>query len=374
MRQSPTVDGCRSGRFERELILLLAWGRPYYAGVIHLRMNVAGLGRTRFAYSPLIEVAESLYMLSSGQVHPLHRTWFDTIRDGLRGVDLGLLRAVVPARGYVADFFTAGLNGPSTTIERQLSVLSELPAGRIRAEIETVWQGEPLPPAARDLFESGAAAPCRLAAALGLYWSVAIEPYWQAMRAVLDDDVASRAGELSKGGVGGLLTDLHPQISMRGEVLTIEKRHAWQQDLTGEGLLLVPSVFVWPNLIFAAGPDGPARLIYPARGVGNVWQAPIQEPAEDDALGALLGRSRAAILLTLALPHSTTELARKLEQSPPSVSQHLAVLRRSGLVVSWRSGRRVLYRRTALATSVVEASSLETKRAAGEALPGRWPR
>jgi hypothetical protein len=33
------------------------------------------------------------------------------------------------------------------------------------------------------------------------------------------------------------------------------------------------------------------------------------------------------------------------------------VLRRSGLVTSWRAGRRVLYQRTALATSVVAASA-----------------
>jgi DNA-binding transcriptional ArsR family regulator len=55
---------------------------------------------------------------------------------------------------------------------------------------------------------------------------------------------------------------------------------------------------------------------------------------------------------------STTELSLKLGQSPSSVSQHLSVLRRSGLVTSWRSGRRVLYRRTDLATSIVEANSV----------------
>jgi DNA-binding transcriptional ArsR family regulator len=341
--------------------------------MIQVRMSVTDLGRMRFAYSPMIEVAESLYMLSAGRVEPLHRTWFDGIKDGLRRVDLALLRAVVPARGYVADFFSAGITGPSTTIERQLDVIGDMPADEMLAEIETVWQGEPLPTVVHDLFARGPAAPRRLADAFGQYWAVAIEPHWQAMRAVLDDDVSSRAGELTKGGVGGLLTDLHPQISIQGEVLTIDKRHVWQQNLTGDGLLLVPSVFVWPNLIFAAGLTGPVRLIYPARGIGNVWQAAAQGSADTDALGALLGRSRAAILVSLALPHTTTELARELDQRPPSVSQHLSVLRRSGLVVSWRSGRRVLYRRTALATSVVEASSPERKHAAGAALPGRWP-
>jgi len=53
---------------------------------------------------------------------------------------------------------------------------------------------------------------------------------------------------------------------------------------------------------------------------------------------------------------STTDLAGQLGQSSAAVSEHLAVLRRSGLVTSWRSGRRVLYQRTPLATSIVAAS------------------
>jgi DNA-binding transcriptional ArsR family regulator len=118
----------------------------------------------------------------------------------------------------------------------------------------------------------------------------------------------------------------------------------------------VPSVFTWPNVIFEAGSQGPSSLTYAARGVGKIWGASDAQAADDDALGALLGRSRAAILTCLELPHSITELALRLGQSPPSISQHLSVLRRSGLVISWRSGRSVLYRRTALAGSIVEAS------------------
>jgi DNA-binding transcriptional ArsR family regulator len=126
--------------------------------------------------------------------------------------------------------------------------------------------------------------------------------------------------------------------------------------LAGTGLLLVPSVFSWPYVVIDFRSDEASSLTYPARGVGNLWSAPDASPAQDGALAALLGRSRAAILVTLTVPHSTTALALKLGQSAPAVSQHLTVLRRAGLVVSWRSGRSVLYRRTALGTSVVDAS------------------
>ena len=44
-------------------------------------------------------------------------------------------------------------------------------------------------------------------------------------------------------------------------------------------------------------------------------------------------------------------------------------LRRSGLVTSWRAGRRVLYQRTALATSVIAAGDGWPARAAPEASP-----
>lgn len=198
-----------------------------------------------------------------------------------------------------------------------------------------------------------------MADAAWTYWRVAIEPYWSAMRAVLDDDVAYRVGELTRRGVEGLLSEMHPELSVHDDMLRIEKkRHPGyneDHDLAGTGMLLVPSIFGWPNLIFAVGPGKPPSLTYPARGIGNVWG--MEPPTTDeDVLGTLMGRSRAAILVALAIPRSTTELALSLGQSAPAVSQHLSVLRRNGLVVSWRSGRRVLYRRTALATSVVAAS------------------
>ncbi|HEX6578666.1 MAG TPA: DUF5937 family protein [Jiangellaceae bacterium] len=324
--------------------------------MIQVRLRVGDLGRVRFAYSPLVEVAESLYMLSSGSIAPVHRAWHAAVRERLHATDLDLLQAVVPARSYIADFLLPGATYPARTITGQLEKLAGLPADRIRGDIEDAWHGQPPPVRVQQLAATGSAGPALLAEALSAYWTVAIEPYWRDMRAVLDDDVAFRAAALTRSGLREVLADLHPQISVRDEEIRIDKRHSWQQDLSSAGLLLVPSVFTWPNVIFETGSQGPSSLTYAARGVGKIWGASEAPAADDDALGALLGRSRAAILTCLELPHSTTELALKLGQSPPSISQHLSVLRRSGLVTSWRSGRSVLYRRTVLAASIVEAS------------------
>ncbi|WP_433167033.1 DUF5937 family protein [Kribbella sp. CA-247076] len=330
--------------------------------MIVLRLTVADLGRLRFAYSPLAEAAESLYVLASGRVPEVHRGWFGEVRRRLPDADMNLLLSAVPARRYMADFLFAGAVSPHTSIEQQLAYVAAVQPDHLRREFEMVWSGEAMPAVVHDLLTDPGGAR-RLADELWKYWSVAIEPHWRDIRAVFDDDVAFRAAELTKGGVTAMLADLHPEISIQGEVLRIDKLANLDTDMTTAGVVLVPSAFSWPNVVFATGAGGPACLTYPARGVGNLWDRH-DSSVEDDALSALLGRSRAAILSALALPHSTTELAVELGQSTPAVSQHLGVLKRSGLVVSWRAGRSVMYRRTPLGTSVVAAD--------GSAIDDEW--
>lgn len=326
--------------------------------MITVPMSATDIRCTRFAFSPLAEVAESLHMIASGSVAVLHRRWFAAVRDGLRRLDMPLLRAVVPARPFIADFLFTGATDSSTTIEDQMQLVAEMPTSELRRELEGVWRNEPIPDAALKVLNDATGGPRRLADALWQYWSTAMDPHWPSMRAVLEEDVAFRASELTKGGLGAMLAELHPTVRLVGDVLHIDKRVSHQEDLAGAGLVLVPSVFVWPNAIFAtSAPGRPCSLTYAARGVGNVWTQGQRSTSCDDPLGALLGRSRAAILDCLALPMSTTELALKLGQSPPSISQHLAVLRRSGLATSWRSGRRVLYHRTPLADSIIDANT-----------------
>ena len=328
--------------------------RSTLGGVITVPMTASDVQRIRFAYSPLAEVAESLYMLGTGRAQPLHSGWFAAVRGDLRRVDMALLRALVPARAAIADFLFAGATDTGTTIEQQLLSLRELAPADLRRDLEEVWHPGPLPTLVRGLTVPGG--PRRLADALWEYWSVAVGPHWRAMRGVLDDDVAHRVTQLTKAGVGAMLAGLHPSLTVTADALQITMTVSATQHLAEAGLVLVPSVFAWPNVIYAASRSGPCSLTYAARGVANLWSAEGHRIADNDSLGALLGRNRAAILTCAALPLSTTELALKLGQSPASVSQHLAVLRRSGLVTSWRAGRSVLYRRTALADSVVAAN------------------
>ena len=65
-----------------------------------------------------------------------------------------------------------------------------------------------------------------------------------------------------------------------------------------------------------------------------------QSAALDLAFHALADPTRRAMIERLSLgPISVSELARPLPMSLPAVTQHLAVLERSGLVVSEKTGR-----------------------------------
>ncbi len=191
----------------------------------------------------------------------------------------------------------------------------------------------------------------RLADLLEAYWARAIEPVWPRIRSFLDADIAYRARRLTAGGPASLYADLSSQVTWQQPHLDVDiPAHDATFDLGGRGLLLVPSAFsASRTFVIDRAPWEPA-VIYPARGVATLWE---QGAATPDGLGRLLGGSRAALLVDLAAPRSTTELAKRLALSPATASHHLIALRDAGLVSAQRHGRSVLYARTPLGDALV---------------------
>ncbi len=167
-----------------------------------------------------------------------------------------------------------------------------------------------------------------------------------------------RAGRLGAGGWEAALRDLHPRVRWRDDGIDVLRPDGGPPRETavpgGRGLPLVPSVFMWPGVAAHGEEPWPCALIYPARGVAALWEAaPAGPPA---ALADLLGATRARILQALEDPAGTTQLARSLGIAPGAVGDHLAVLRRAGLLDRARSGRTVLYRRTPLGDALARSA------------------
>src|SRR5262249_35777124 len=106
-------------------------------------------------------------------------------------------------------------------------------------------------------------------------------------------------------------------------------------------LVLAPSVLGWPGVSPQVCNPAQAVLRYPVRAAGA--GASVERPA---ALAALGGRTPSALLRGLAVPPSTTALGERHRLAPATVSYHLGVLHRAGLVVRQRVRHAVLYRRT----------------------------
>jgi DNA-binding transcriptional ArsR family regulator len=236
----------------------------------------------------------------------------------------------------------------------ELAAVAATPPALVRAELDLVREGRPLPAVLRALYEDPAAQLPSVITELDRYWRVAVEPVWPRMRAVCSADLSHRMERFADGGLARVLAGLHPELSLEGDRLRIDKPHHCHHrfDLAGTGIVLVPCAFIWPTAMAeCCGVDQPA-VTYPPRGIAELWE---DTPAEStDPLSALVGRTRAALLATLGLPRTTTQLAAELGLSPPAVSQHLKVLKDAALVTARRRGRMVLYQRTPTATTLLE--------------------
>jgi len=321
------------------------------------RFQGSDLARLRFAISPLVELHRSVRVLDDPGAQALHLPWIVEMRHELADLDLDLLRALAPPRAYTPDFIHPPPRTPLAELEDELAELTSTPPAHVRAEIRTAYRRTGVPPRLEPFLDDPSAAVAALAELLREYWRRALAPHWDRLLSLLEGDVLYRARRLADAGARGLFADMHPELAFADGELRVEKPFEETVALGGRGLVFVPSAFAWPLLVAITRPPWQPTLIYPARGVGALWDPDRTAPPE--ALQALLGNRRASVLGALDVPRSTTELSHRLEISPGSVSQHLTVLRAAGLVDGHRVGRSVLYVRSALGDHLAGAASSE---------------
>jgi DNA-binding transcriptional ArsR family regulator len=324
--------------------------------VLELELTPQDLAHTRFALSPLWEVVASVRVVKAPGTHAVHGPWQEWARTRLAAVDWGLLSDLVPAASPVLPGFLApGQPTLVADLDLELAALREVPAAVVRSPLEGL-PGVPTA-AVTDLYDDPTAGLARLAQQVRNYWDAALAPHWPRTLALLESDIRHRARLLAEGGAHRLFSDLDPAVTWEGDRLLLDHRSATGRTrLGGRGLLLAPSVFIWPRIASVVVPPWQPTLRYPPRGVGTLWER--RERPAPRALARVLGATRARLLVTLDNPASTAALARATGLTPGGVSQHLTALRDAGLVSAHRSGRYVLYARTRVAEALLaEASS-----------------
>ncbi|WP_020120096.1 DUF5937 family protein [Streptomyces canus] len=322
-----------------------------------LRLGTDDLSRCRFAVSPLCQTHEALRMLRRSARHGYHRAWLRRAAPAVTGLDLSPLWLFIPpVGGYTPDFLGPPPEEPYPRFEDELARVRATDPALARTEMARSLACTPgLAESARGraALDYPAATVRRLADLTEQAWRTLVAPDWARHRAVLEADIAHRSRQVADAGLDALFTGLHPDVDWAGGSLTLPVRGDLEdaQHADGRGVLLMPSVFVWPDVVSGFARPWQPTVIYPARGMGALHGDGVPRPSQ--ALARLLGRQRAAVLAGLGDPASTTDLARRHGLAPSTVSAHLAVLREAGLLGSRRQGHRVLYGRTALGDAVV---------------------
>ncbi|MGZ4389526.1 MAG: DUF5937 family protein [Gaiellaceae bacterium] len=314
----------------------------------------------RVATSPAWETVLAARTHAHGRARTMQRVWADTIAGAAAGIDLEPLLAVNPRAGFVPDFLTPPPRAVAPRLREQLAEVRATPAAQVESELRRCRAGLTDREQLRILdtfLADPAAARDALAGLIETAWDVLVRPFWPRIRALLTADIGHRAQLLVEHGLRRVVDDLDDRIAWAGSAITIEARDDLTVDLDERGVVLMPSAFVWPVVVAITDSPWQPTIVYPARGIAELWQRP---PGAPDALARLLGGTRAAILVALDAPASTTALAARLDLSPSGASRHLTTLRDAGLVTGARHRHEVRYSRTRLATALIRAAAVTT--------------
>ncbi|WP_427886089.1 DUF5937 family protein [Kribbella sp. GL6] len=309
-------------------------------------LNSQDLADVRFAVSPVAEMVLSLRALREPGRFPLQLGWVRAVQPRVTELDWDVLRWLVNDTMGSPDFLTPRPSSPLTQLADELDLIAAVDQDTFKNQLIAV-NGE-LPEALTV---------DKVVNALSEYWQAMMAPYWNRMRTLLSADISYRGHVLTQHGTGVMLNGLGPAISYADGLLKVDKVAALtrQEDINGRGLVLQPTLF-GPHAVIPFEPGADPLLGYPPRGQANLWS--VAEPPSHQDLAQLIGTPRARILDLLTHPRTTTDLAGELQVTPSAVSQHLQLLRRTGLVEPQRTGKQVLYRPTELAALLTGSEPL----------------
>lgn len=251
---------------------------------------------------------------------------------------------------YRPDFLDPSPMSSEPTFEEGVEALLAAPVDQAHAELVDATRGRGAEVGHR-LLDDPDRAKSEAADALRLLWKTVVEPEWPSMRQALRAEMLERAIQVNREGLRAVLPRLHPSAACDGDTITVDKGVDIDIDCP-EGLILVPSLFITNRIQCTTSDHWTPAIYYPASG-RYLWAA----PAAPRSLDRLLGATRSRILAALDTPLQTTVVAELVGVTPPTASEHLAILRGAGLIDSSRAGRTAIHELTQAGRALLVAAS-----------------
>ena len=315
------------------------------------RISADLLARSRFVVSPRIETVGALNDLVRPS-DPVGRAFAATHHEAFQAMlDEHPVRRVVLDHSWrpqwISDWLCLPPTGDRMTFEQELDDVRSLGDRKIRAFLRESSPDRALPRSVRRPGTVDVAADL-----LEWVWTHTIATDWARRERILRADIVARTARLASHGWAAVLHDLGRDREWLGDgQLQINTYDLPSRTLADDADLFFVPVHHKARWV---GWDIPHRyaVYYPV--TGSLAQVDGQA---DGGLERLVGAPRARLLRALSTPASTSALVATTGMPLGSVGDHLKVLLVAGAVLRRRSGREVLYWRTALGDALVASGS-----------------
>jgi DNA-binding HxlR family transcriptional regulator len=332
--------------------------------MFRINIQAQAFANLRFTYSPLLELVISYRVLRGKLAGAMYWTWIEESYQAIDDLDLPYMDALLTSgiskvghsktipNGYVPDFLTPTPLAPIIDIEDEFERILAMPDDLIRQGIQILIEHSEPTELLCDFLASPRAGLEKLIAEMREYWQRTLAHHWRRMMSVLENDILHHSRTLTLHGLEALFPELDQSLTYDNSAIIISKKDKQcpvevkpnhELTLETDSFHLTPVIFAANAVYHQLYEPWQPMLLYTPRGVG-LWNYESPEPSE--ALELTLGVGKSRVLLALADPLNTGELAHKLSLTAGAVSQQLSKLHQAGLVESHRSGKNVFYRLT----------------------------
>jgi DNA-binding transcriptional ArsR family regulator len=306
--------------------------------MLRVHLTAQDLLKTRFANqpAPLLETGHAVAALQRRD--PVFGRWRSSATARVPKAARPLLELIPPSA--TAPVF---LDPVTEHLGEGLELVQATPPAFIRQELLRLATLRQPGPFLRSLAERDRDTWRDLDLALRAAHRHLIEEDWPRILTAFHTDLTWRSRLIGVLGVQAAMCTIHPGISWTETVMQIQAPYDRDFYPDGAGLTLMPSPMWTGRAMVAVHPDGSVMIVYPA-----MTPLPLIGTRTKNALGGLLGHTRAAVLELSLTEHTTTGIARELGISAAAVSGHTKVLRNAGLISTFRAGKSVAHSLTPL--------------------------
>ncbi|HWC24244.1 MAG TPA: winged helix-turn-helix domain-containing protein [Flexivirga sp.] len=304
--------------------------------MITVDLSVHTPATIRWALSPVLETLGWLRLARDGASDPTYGAPARATKQLLSRPDVALVCELLPSGGGPTPDFLAPAPPAATSTRAAESQLAEIDnTDHAQAAVE-VWAASGDRPLSKNITAAlrDGTLPARAARGLATFWEEGMAEVFGLAETALRAEI-SRCEQLAdSGGIGAVLNAIQEQLSW-GDEPANACEHRTDTESGMPELLVIPTALYGPRLTMRLQGTRP-YVAYPIDAT----------PAPTDpitGLRRLIGPTRAAILRHLSSARTTTELSEELRLAAATVSYHVKVMQRAGLLERSRQRHNVFY-------------------------------